>query len=176
MLVCLSAFYCLKNLNRLGVYPDEYYTDYLKFKSRVISLTDATVLVIIAGTCGFNKTHAIEFIKSLMKRADDEKDKGIKELYVVTDSSIPSLNRYYKFQGTLSSKVSMFQGWNLKMSNVDIWAKLRGIEKESMKYLSDYDRGDSSVAREAYESRQSYEDNYIKLIKVADVKKMLGIS
>ena len=77
MLAILSEINCLDVLNSKGVYPDEFYTDIDKFKGNTVAFREATIFVIFAGNCRFNKKHTIELVKSLTKRADSELDKGI---------------------------------------------------------------------------------------------------
>lgn len=175
MLAILAEIDCLKVLNSKGVYPDEFYTDIEKFKKNTVFFNDATVIVIFAGNCHFNKKHTIELVKNLTKRADSDMDKGVSHVYVVSDMTIAGLRSYYKYEGNID-KVSIMHGWNSVKDNVDIWKKLQGTPKEAKCYFSDYDIGNIEDALERYEARGSKEDEYIRLIVVPDVKKMLSIS
>lgn len=173
MLAILSEINCLGVLNSKGVYPDEFYTDIDKFKSNTVSFREATVIVIFAGNCRFNKKHTIELVKSLKKRADSEFDKSIKHVYVVSDMTIAGLRSYYKYEGSIDL-VSIMHGWNSVKDNVDIWAKLQNSPRKTICYLSSYDDGDITDALERYNNRFKQEDEYAKLIVVPDVKKLLS--
>ena len=175
MLTILSEINCLEKLNTLGVYPDEFYTDIEIFKNNTASFRDATVLVIFAGNCAFNKKHTIELVKNLMKRASSESDFGVKAVYVVSDTVIPSLTSYYKYTGNLDV-VDIMRGWNSVKSGVNIWSKLSSRKKDSKLFLSSYDECNSEAAREAYKNRHRAEDDYIRLIQIPNVKEMLSLS
>lgn len=175
MLAILSEINCLKVLNEKGVYPDEFYTDIEKFKNNTVFFRDATIIVIFAGNCHFNKKHTIELIKSLTKRADSENDTSVSHVYVISDMTIAGLRSYYKYEGNIDL-VSIMHGWNSVKDDVDIWKKLQNEPKESKCYLSDYDLGDIRDAKARYDARFSKEDAYIKLITIPDVKKMLQSS
>lgn len=175
MLAILSEINCLSVLNSKGVYPDEFYTDIEKFKNNTVFFKEATIIVIFAGNCHFNKKHTIELIKSLTKRADSEKDMGISHVYIISDMTIAGLRSYYKYEGNIDT-VSIMHGWNSVRDNVDIWKKLQNEPKQAKCYLSSYDTGNIDELVKSYNSRFSKEDDYIKLIVVPDVKKMLSMS
>lgn len=173
MLVVLSEINCLGVLKSKGVHPDAFYTDVESFKNNSVFLQDATIIVLFAGNCRFNKKHTIELIKSLQKRAESDVDKGISHVYVVSDMTVAGLRSYYKYEGNIDT-VSIMRGWNEVKAGVDIWKKLATPPKETKVYLSDYDSGDASKAVDKYNSRFSSEDEYIKLIVEPDLKKMLA--
>jgi hypothetical protein len=175
MLAILSEINCLSVLNNKGVYPDEFYTDIEKFKKNTIFFTDATIIVIFAGNCHFNKKHTIELIKNLMKRADTASDKGISHVYVISDMTIAGLRSYYKYEGNIDT-VSIMHGWSAVKNDVDIWKKLQNEPKKAKEFLSSYDEGVATDAFNRHNARYSKEDEYIKLIVVPDVKKMLSLS
>lgn len=173
MLAILSEINCLDVLNSKGVYPDEFYTDIDKFKGNTVAFREATIIVIFAGNCRFNKKHTIELVKSLTKRADSELDKGIEHVYVVSDMTIAGLRSYYKYEGNIDL-VSIMHGWDSVKDNVDIWSKLQNSPKETICYMSSYDDGNIDDALERYNNRFKQEDEYVKLIVVPDVKKLLS--
>ena len=169
MISVLSEINCLKVLNTYGVYPDYFYTDFEAFKNHVIGLMDADIVVIMAGTCTFNKRLTIEFIKTLLKRRDNKNDKGIRSVTIISDTILQSLDSYYKFTGNLSS-VDLCSYWKVKEKEVDIWGSLSSEPKRTQVVLSSYDRG---IIEGLNRSKNSSEDDLIRLIKVPDVKSML---
>lgn len=175
MLVCLSEFYCLPTLNKFKIYPDIYYTDYDLFKSQIITFMDVDLIIITAGTCNFNRRRIVEFIQSLKARLDSKSDRGIRSLTVITDSSLSSLSEYYKFTGSLN-RLDKYNGWNLVERNSNILSKFTSVPKESIVHLSKKDSGDVDEIIEDYKARYNSEDEYIKLIRVPDVKKMIKSS
>lgn len=175
MLVILSEINCLSILNSKGVYPDEFYTDIEKFKSNVVFFKDATIIVIFAGNCHFNKKHTLELVKSMTKRAETDVDKGINNVYVVSDMTIAGLRSYYKYEGNIDT-VSIMHGWNEVKTDVNIWLKLQCPKKETKCFLSAYDKGDVTDAINKFNARDTKEDDYIKLISVPDVKKLVSLS
>ncbi len=173
MFVVLSEINCLHTLNKMGVYPDCFYTDYDLFKNVVVGYSDVKLVVILAGSCAFNKRHTIEFIKTLVKRAKDSGDVGIRKIHVVTDTSLANLSTYFKYSGHLAN-VDKYSGWKLKEKNYPLWDTLKGEPKETEVFLSSYDVGNATSARETYKNRQNSEDEYLKLIKVPNVREMLA--
>lgn len=175
MLAILSEIDCLSVLQSKGVYPDEFYTDLEKFKKNTVFFKDATIIVIFAGNCQFNKKHTIELIKGLLKRASTKRDLGVSHVYVVSDMTIASLKSYYKYEGNIDT-VNIMHGWNCIVSGVDIWCKLRNEPKDAKVFHSPYYSGIVTEAIDRYNARYSKEDEYIKLIKVPNLKSMLQTS
>ena len=173
MLAILSEINCLSVLNAKGVYPDEFYTDIEKFKNNTVSFRDATIIVIFAGNCRFNKKHTIELVKNLTKRADSEQDKGVSHVYVVSDMTIAGLRSYYKYEGNIDT-VNIMHGWDCVKTGVDIWSKLQNEPKKAICYMSNYDLGNIEEPLKEYEARYKPEDEYARLIVVPNVKKLLS--
>lgn len=167
----------METLNKLGVYPDEFYTDLDTFRNRAITFKDATLMVIFAGSFRFNKRHTIEMIKNFVKRASSEKDSGIKKVYVLSDVVIPSLNKYYKYLNTID-RVDIMRSWDAVRTDVDIWKFLKTEKRESKCFMSSYDLGNANSYRDAYTSpeRKNTEDEYTKLIFIPNIKEMLSLS
>jgi hypothetical protein len=173
MLAILSEINCLNTLKGLGIYPDAFYTDYNLFKNQVITLKDVTAVIILAGTCSFNKKHTIEFCKILRKYRKDP-NMSIRHVYIISDSEISNLDNYYKFTGDISD-LTIMNKYKVVEKDTQLFDKLRSYGKNDTKlFLSDYDKGDSAKAREVYAHRGNSEDDYKELIKVPDVKKMLA--
>lgn len=170
MLVVLSEINCLKKLNYNGIYPDRFYTDVDAFRNGAISFSDASVIIIFAGSCSFNKKHTLELVKALKKREGNESDNGIKGVFVVSDSTLPLNFEYYLFEIDLFD-VTLQVGKKNK-GEVDFWGSVSTVKKDSDLYLSVYDRGiynrDSMISK-----RASSEESLIRLIKTPDVKQML---
>ena len=171
--IVLSEIDCLTYLQRLGVYPDEFYTDFETFKANMTFFRDATIIVIFAGNCRLNKKLTLEVVKGLMKRAESKNDNSIKHVYVVSDMTIAGLRSYYKYEGTLDT-VSIMHGWKSVKDDVFIWNKLSSPKKDVKKFLSAYDSGDISAAMKRYEERKKTEDEYVSLIQVPDLRKLLN--
>jgi hypothetical protein len=175
MQVILSEIDCLDALNKYGVYPDEFYTDFEAFKNNMAFFNDAIVLVIFAGNCRFNKKITLEATKGLMKRAESKSDKGIKAVYVVSDMTIAGVKSYYKYEGNID-KVSIMHGWKEVMTDVNIWKKLSSQPKKSTVYLAKQDTANIEDALERYKNRGKSEDEYAHLIQVPNLKKLLAKS
>lgn len=174
MLAILSEINCLNMLNSFKIYPDLYYTDLELFKNHLVTLNNATVCIILGGTCRFNRKHTIELIKNLYKQVEDELS-GVSDVIVMTDTNLPALQKYYKFSGNFA-KVQEFSGWDLKDKNSLIIDKLKSNVKESKVFLSDYDKGNFDESKVDIVKRKTSEDNIIPLIIRPNVKQMLGIS
>lgn len=174
MLVVLSEIHCLKMLNSFEIYPDLYYTDLELFKNYLVTLNDATVCVILGGTCRFNRKHIIELVKNLFKQEED-KLSGVTNVIVMTDTNIPAFKRYFKFSGNFA-KIQEFSGWNLKDKNSRIIETLKSDFKESKIFLSDYDKGIFNEDKVDIVKRKTSEDDIIPLIIRPNIKQMLGIS
>ena len=99
MLVVLSEIHCLDKLNSLGVYPDEYYTNFDTFKIRSSYFMNADLLIILGGNCRFNKRAVVVLIESLRNRKYDKNDGSIKKIWVMTDQHIKGINHYYLYRG-----------------------------------------------------------------------------
>lgn len=175
MLAILSEIDCLKVLQSKGVYPDEFYTSIDKFRNNTPVFQDATIIVIFAGNCRFNKKHTIELIKTLTKRAEDPNDGGVSHVYVVSDMTIAGLRSYYKYEGTINT-VSIMHGWNSVKDNVDIWIKLKNEPKEAVCYYSTFDSGVVDELVETYKAKFTKEDDYIPLIQIPNIKQLLQTS
>lgn len=172
MLAILSEIDCLKVLQSKGVYPDEFYTSIDKFRNNTPVFKDATIIVIFAGNCRFNKKHTIELIKTLTKRAEDPNDNGVSHAYVVSDMTIAGLRSYYKYEGSIDT-VSIMHGWNSVKDGVNIWIKLKNEPKEAVCYYSTFDSGIVNELVEAYKSKFTKEDDYIPLIQIPNIKQLL---
>lgn len=174
MLVVLSEINCLNNIKAKGIYPDEFYTSINTFKSNSIYFKEATIIVIFAGNCHFNKKHTIELIKNLYKRAESTTDKGVEHVYVISDMTIAGLRSYYKYEGSIDT-VDIMHGWNNVKQNVNIWVKLQNEPRETKCFLSSFDQGKADEAKARYENRHKSEDDYVPLIQVANIKDLLAV-
>lgn len=174
MLVVLSEINCLRVLQGLNIYPDAFYTDYDLFKNQVITMKDVTVVVILAGTCSFNKRHTIEFCKVLRKYRKDE-NMGINHVYVITDSEIGNLDNYFKFTNDITD-LTIMNGYKVVSKDTGLLKKLASISSRNTQtkvFLSDMDKGDDTQAVEHFKTRYRGEDDYIQLIQIPDIKKIL---
>ena len=165
MLVVLSEINCLHKLNQLGVHPDHFFTDFDDFRNYSTSFRNATIVVIFAGSCAFNKRLVLNLAKSLMKRADNENDVGIDKVYIFSDITLSGLYSYYRYNGDIKY-VDVMRGWDCIKAGVFPWTKLISEEKDVVRHLSLYDMGDAEGARDAYQKKYSAEDKYKDLIVV----------
>lgn len=175
-LLVLSEINCDKFLTSKGIYPDEFYTDFMLFKNRSSTFDDVDVIVLFAGSCSFSKRHVLDIIKVLRQRADDEDDKGVRSLTVLTDVFLPKVSKYYKFQGTLEN-ISEYSGWKLIEKNSNIWDTIpRGTEEgKQVFYLTPNDKGDVSNLREEYKNIFSADEPLRNLIKKPDFSRISEI-
>lgn len=172
MLAVLAEINCLESLQSKGVYPDEFYTDLEIFKNRAVFMKDTTVLVIFAGNCRFNKRYTLEFVKTLMQRAESDKDSGIKRVYIVSDMTLAGIRSYYKYTGNIDT-VDIMHGWKCAKSGVNIWPKLKTKEVEASLYLSRYDTGEVSELLAQCKAEAEIVDEYKPLIQIPDIWELL---
>lgn len=180
MLAVLAEINCLDYLNDKGIYPDEFFTDFGMFKNRCVAYKDATLVVILAGICKFNKRLVTEFIKSQVKRAQNHADKGIKKVIVLSDTMLPTLDEYYKFENRLENFYKC-KGWNKAKVTTDVWADIDTVQTQGVHeialYLDNYDKGDTTVYRKKSEvirnEKDNNEDALLKLIKVPNVRQLI---
>lgn len=172
MLKVLAEMNCLKSLNKLGIYPDDFYTDFVEFKNNTSMFVEDTVLIIASGICSFNRKHLVDLAKSLKRREEDPNDKGVVKVIVISDSDLPNLKGYYKFTNSLDNLVSK-DGWKERGEGKDVLLSLQSPPKKSTLHLSRRHRGECADLVEAYKNHGNKEDEYCKIIQVPDVKKML---
>lgn len=175
MLVVLAEINCLSSLQKKGVYPDEFYTDLEMFKNRAVFMKNATILVIFAGNCRFQKRHTLEFVKTLMKRADAQTDSGINRVYIVSDMTLAGIRSYYKYVGTFDS-VDIMHGWSCVKSGVDIWRRLQTEKREATCYLSQMDKGVTDHLVETCQEEAKVVDEYVKLIQIPNLREMFAMA
>lgn len=170
MLVILSELNCIDKLNNHGIYPDKFYTDVDAFRNSAISFSKANIIIIFAGSCSFNKKHTLELVKSLKKREANERDNGITNVFVLSDSDLPLNCDYFRFETDIFDLT--LQSGKRNKGAVDFWGSVSTQKKEAELYLSSYDKGvyDENMA---FHKRASSEESLIRLIKTPDVKQML---
>lgn len=170
MLVVLSELNCIDKLNNHGIYPDKFYTDIDAFRNSAISFNNANIIIIFAGSCSFNKKHTLELVKSLKKREDNQRDNGVTNVFVLSDTELPLNCDYFRFEFDLFDLT--LQSGKKNKGKIDFWGSVSTQKKEAELHLSDYDKGvyneDSSISK-----RASSEESLIRLIKIPDVKQML---
>lgn len=170
MLVILSEIDCIDKLNNNGIYPDKFFTDVDLFRNHAISFTDAHIIIIFAGNCRFNKKHTIELVKYMYKRSENQADRGISSLFVLSDSELPLPMEYFRFSEDLF-ELTRYRG-KRNMGLADIWGSVSSVKKEAEVFLSDYDKG-SYIKEKSSFKRASSEEDLIRLIRVPDVKTLL---
>ena len=179
MIVCLAEFNCLPLLNKHGIYPDEFFTDFQLFKNRALVYSEPIdLLVIMAGICNFNRRRVLETVKTLQKSMDSEFT-TVHSLTVLADSQIP-YDGYYFFQGKLDR---LYKRNGLKWSgsrtpiSITVFKDLFQEKKESICYLAERDKEDDTRYIDRYKGTHRSEDDLIELIKVpvynkAEIKKI----
>ena len=173
MFVVLSEINCLSALQGIGVFPDEFYTDFETFRNKAIGFKDAVVVIMLAGSCGFNKRLTIELYKTLEKRAHNEKDTGIRSIFLLSDARLTTIKKYYKFTNDFTEAVKVENEKEGK-NTVDFWNRFKDGKHATKVFLSDYDNGVCDKAFKRYEDRHNTEDEYTRLIVVPNVKEMLN--
>lgn len=176
MLAVLTEINCLDYLYERGIFPDEYFTDFELFKNRCTGYKDATIVIITAGLCRFSRRKTVELIKSQVKRANNEKDTGVNRVFVISDTVIPNLDEYYKFQDNLDI-FSQYRGDRIRKNNIDVWSIVDDYQTEgkhdTVIFLDPADKNDTNELREVCKNKKSFEDDLIRLIKRPDVKSII---
>lgn len=160
LLVVLSEIDCLSFLQSNGVYPDEFYTDFEMFKNRSVLMSDATVVVLFAGCCHFNKRRVCEFITQLKAREVSETDTGISKVHIISDSFLPNIDNYYKYS-YYPNYFDKCSKWKISERDIDVWGMLKS-EKRECKLFIDREKSTRAKVTDA----ELHDDELIKLIKV----------
>ena len=165
-LIVLSEIDNLKYLNLVGIYPNEFYTDFEMFKNKSSTFYDAHIIVFFVGSCNFSKRHVTDVLKGLSKRAENESDKGILSLTIFSDGILQFVDKYYKFENSLDT-VSEYKGWKLRVKNSKIVDKLyKGVvDERCQKFLCYRDEGYAQDLKDAYKSLEAPDESLRKLIK-----------
>lgn len=170
-LIVLSEIDCIDFLRRKEIYPSEYYTSFEDLKNRVSFLQDAIIVCILAGTCSFSKRHILEFCMMLQKRAENEFDNGVKEVYILTDTVLPNCKSYYLYRD-IPLSFTHYKGWSKKKENLDVWGSLeydKCSADNCLCFYSDYDKQDSTKTLKSINQRFSELDELIDLIKIPQI-------
>lgn len=110
MLVVLSEIDCRNYLIKYGIYPDDFFMDLDTFKSRIVMYENIDILVIFGGMCNFRRRRVCEYISKLRRRS---KGKIVKSIEILSDATLPSIDKYYKYMGT-PSNAYLYSGWDKK--------------------------------------------------------------
>ncbi len=177
MLAVLAEIDCLENLQSRGIYPDEYFTDFEAFKNKSVSYRDCTVVIIIAGTCQFSRRHIIEFIKTLFKRQENKQDTGIVGVIVLSDTLLPNIEKYYKFEDSFEN-FQLYSGKKCRGNAPNVWALIDEYQTKERhtvySRLSEFDTGNIERILKKPSEKSSSEDALVRLIKVPDVKAIVN--
>lgn len=149
MLVVLSEIHCLDKLNSLGVYPDEYYTDFDSFKIRSAYFMNAEVLIILGGNFRFNKRAVALLVASLRNRRYDSNDGSIKKIWVMTDQHIQGISHYYLYKGVFDG-ITEYRGWKKTTDQHNPLAESASEPKLAREFLSAYDEGNADALVKQY--------------------------
>lgn len=172
MLAVLAELDCLKALNKRGVYPDKFFTDFDLFKKVAPTFSDTHVLFILVGTSRFNKRLVSDLAVNLQKRANDTNDNGIKSLTVLCDTTYVKIKPYFKYQGDIDH-VDRWEFYKKVEENIDFWSVFKTKERKSELYLADIDTDNTDSFIEAYKNHYSSEDDLKRFIQVPNVKKLM---
>lgn len=175
-LLILSEIDCSSFLNSIGIYPDEFYTDFMLFKNKAFTFSDADIIIMFAGSCHFSKRHVLETVKILQGRADNPDDVGVNSVTIITDIFLPSVHKYYKFQGRLAN-ISEYSGWRCVHKESNIWGRIpRGTNASNESYFfTKYDKGDVSKLRKEFKALDSPDEGLRALIKKPDFSRISEI-
>lgn len=173
MLNVLSEINCLELLESKGIYPDSFYTDFELFKKKSTSFKDADVVIFKLGTCSFSGGQIIEFVNLLRKRVQNEKDKGIKSVTLVSDIEMPVVGEYYRCDEHFT-EFEKYNGKKLDKKGIDFITMLDDMQDKEdnviQTFYSDFDKGNSEPIRESILNKEpSSEDELIRLIKRVNV-------
>lgn len=117
MLVVLSEFDCRKFLNANGVYPSEFFMDLVELKKHISVYTDADLIILLGGMCLFHKRKISEYVTSLKHQISDGSI-GISSITVITDTVLPKVSEYYKYEST-PIHCELYNNWDkVKKSGV----------------------------------------------------------
>lgn len=173
MLIVMSEINCLKALENRGVYPDKFYTSFDSFKEDVIHFQDTVVVIIMAGSCRFNKHLMLDEINKIYRRYENDHDKGVTALYVFSDCVLPNFKQfYYKFEGNFE-RIDQYKGGIRTRQDLVVWDKFQTTPHEVECVLSRFDRGETTHIRDEFENRFRNDDAYIELIKVPHIEPAL---
>lgn len=174
MLVVLAEFNCIEALNKRGVYPDKFFTDFDLFKKVASTFHDTHVLFILAGTSRFNKRLVTDLGMNLQKRAHDVNDNGIKSFTLLCDTTYVKIKPYFKYRGTIDH-IDRWELYNKVEEDIDFWSLFQTYKRESEMYLTKVDNNDTDDFVKVYKANceSSSEDKLIKFIKVPDVKRLM---
>lgn len=166
MLFLLSEIECLDFIKSVGVYPDEYYTDFELFKNRVALADDTDIIILMAGTCQMSKRIIIEIATQLRRRAEDTTDKGIRSVCLMADTKLNIQMEYFYYE---DRPLFFKKCENGKMSNIvlDVWEQYRSDEKDVISHIKHINRDDKA---EAIQDRQDKDDALLKVIKVPEIR------
>lgn len=157
-LVVLSEINCIAYLQKHGIVPSEFYTDFELFKNHAVSFSDTVVLCLFAGTCRFSKRRVLEYCGVLRKRMESEYDKGIKDVVVLSDTVLPTCSDYYLYNNT-PIKCAKFKKWKSVGSLVNLTDVLSGANFDTKTdiYLLPNDFGINDEALARVRTKSEYE-------------------
>lgn len=165
MLLVLSEIDCTDYLNKMGIYPDELFTDLEMFKNKMIIASDADIIVIFAGSCQFSKRIVSELITKMRKRISEKTDTGINSLLVLSDTELKHIDDYYIYYGR-PNEVFKVSKKKVEKNPTDVWSSYRSAEKPCKKYLVQYD---CEKAAEAVKKRFDKDDELLQVIQVPEM-------
>lgn len=165
MLIVFSEMNCLENLNNLGVYPDEFYTDFDTLQKRVIYFRNAFVVFILAGGSNYSRKHILNFVDTLKERAANSADSGVLGYAVVSDSELETFDKYYRYTRYFDV-VYEASRTHVGKKKLDIWSKLKSEPKKSLCYMSPFDMGGIEFIVERFMNRPRNDDVYAEKIVI----------
>lgn len=165
MLFVLSEIECLDFIRSVGVYPDEYYTDFELFKNKLALANDADIVILMAGTCRMSKRIITELATQLKNRADDKTDSGVRSVCLMTDTELNSPMDYYMYEDRPLFFKKYVNG-RKQVGMFDVWEKYKGEEHETMSYLK---KIDIEAKINAIRDRRDRDDALLEVIKVPDL-------
>lgn len=167
--VFLSESNNLPYFIKMGIRPNEFYTDFDRFKK--VSTTyraDTMIVAVFTGNCLFHKSNVVNLLNTLSKRV------GITDIVVLSDIQLPALSfPYFMYQGVFDNFVKM-QGWNaIDNKFYDVMGYIKDSCSKDTKscncVLCKEHKGNIEDARDSYENRKVSDDSYYNMIVVPEI-------
>lgn len=110
-LVIFSETNTLTYLNRCGIYPDIFYTDFKKFCDDVPLMDNVDILIIITGGCEVPRRKLItEF--SVLRGLQNSEYANITSVEVLSDLQLPQIEDYYRYFNGNLFEYKHYIGWH----------------------------------------------------------------
>ena len=161
-LVVVSERDISNNLINMGIRCDLFFTDLTEFKNRSSVYMEMDIVFIFAGACRFSKRFAVDFIKSLKKRADNPHDKGVTSLKVLSDYIIDTCDEYYLYRTDIRKGILYNKGKVQKSGIVNVFETWAG-DTIGEKFLIS---SDMDAICDNFKNTAKFDSEYLDLIQI----------